>query len=59
MPSERFWSTLRNGFKRVCTLPFLLLVSLFTGAFSGLITACLFRAMAHTPYGAKGENHHG
>ena len=40
-------------------LPFLLLVSLFTGAFSGLITACLFRAMAHTPYGAKGENHHG
>ena len=40
-------------------LPFLLLVSLFTGAFSGLITACLFRAMAHTPYGTKGENHHG
>ena len=40
-------------------LPFLLLVSLFTGAFSGLITACLFRAMAHTPYGAKGENHQG
>ena len=31
----------------------------FTGAFSGLITACLFRAMAHTPYGTKGENHHG
>ena len=40
-------------------LPFLLLVSLFTGALSGLITACLFRAMAHTPYGMKGENHHG
>ena len=40
-------------------LPFLLLVSLFTGALSGLITACLFRAMAHTPYGTKGENHHG
>ena len=40
-------------------LPFLLLVSLFTGALSGLITAFLFRAMAHTPYGTKGENHHG
>ena len=40
-------------------LPFLLLVSLFTGALSGLMTACLFRAMAHTPYGTKGENHHG
>ena len=40
-------------------LPFLLLVSLFTGALSGLITAFLFRAMAHTPYGTKGENQHG
>ena len=40
-------------------LPFLLLVSLFTGALSGLITAFLFRAMAHTPYGTKGENRHG
>ena len=30
-------------------LPFLLLVSLFTGALSGLITAFLFRALAHTP----------
>ena len=40
-------------------LPFLLLVSLFTGALSGLITAFLFRAMAHTPYGTKGENEHG
>ena len=40
-------------------LPFLLLVSLFTGALSGLITAFLFRAMVHTPYGTKGENHHG
>ena len=39
--------------------PFLLLVSLFTGALSGLITAFLFRAMAHTPYGTKGENQHG
>ena len=29
MPSERFWSTLRNGFKRVCTLPFLLLVRFY------------------------------
>jgi heptaprenyl diphosphate synthase len=37
----------------------LLLVSLFTGALSGLITAFLFRAMAHTPYGTKGENQHG
>ena len=40
-------------------LPFLLLVSLFTGALSGLITAFLFRAMTHTPYGTKGENQHG
>ena len=40
-------------------LPFLLLVSLFTGALSGLITAFLFRAMAHTPYGTKGEKQHG
>ena len=40
-------------------LPFLLLVSLFTGALSGLITAFLFRAMVHTPYGTKGENQHG
>ena len=40
-------------------LPFLLLVSLFTGALSGLITAFLFRVMAHTPYGTKGENQHG
>ena len=34
-------------------LPFLLLVSLFTGALSGLVTAFLFRAMAHTPYGKE------
>ena len=44
---------------RLYYLPFLLLVSLFTGALSGLITAFLFRAMAHTPYGTKGENQHG
>ena len=25
MPYERFWSTLRSGFKRLVTLPFLLL----------------------------------
>lgn len=36
-------------------LPFLLLVSLFTGAFSGFITALLFRAMAHTPYGKENK----
>ncbi len=35
-------------------LPFLLLVSLFTGALSGFVTALLFRAMAHTPYGKEG-----
>ena len=29
MPSERFWSTLRNGFRRICTLPFLLLVRFY------------------------------
>ena len=29
------------------------------GALSGLITAFLFRAMVHTPYGTKGENQHG
>ncbi|MBR5470567.1 MAG: Gx transporter family protein [Oscillibacter sp.] len=29
-------------------LPILLGVSLFTGALTGLITACLFRALAHT-----------
>lgn len=29
------------------------------GALSGLITAFLFRAMTHTPYGTKGENQHG
>lgn len=34
-------------------LPFLLLVSLFTGALSGLVTALLFRAMAHIPYGER------
>ena len=31
-------------------LPLLLLVSLFTGALSGSVTALLLRAMAHTPY---------
>lgn len=36
-------------------LPFLLLVSLFTGTLSGLVTAFLFRAMAHTPYGVSEE----
>lgn len=34
-------------------LPFLLLVALFTGTLSGFITALLFRAMAHTPYGKE------
>ena len=29
-------------------LPVLLGVSLFTGALTGLVTACLFRALAHT-----------
>lgn len=29
-------------------LPVLLRVSLFTGALTGLIAACLFRALAHT-----------
>ena len=29
-------------------LPILLGVSLFTGALTGLVTACLFRALAHT-----------
>ena len=29
-------------------LPVLLGVSLFTGALTGLIAACLFRALAHT-----------
>ena len=29
-------------------LPFLLLVSLFTGALTGLIGACLFRALPHS-----------
>ena len=34
-------------------LPLLLLVSLFTGALSGSVTALLLRAMAHTPYGRE------
>ena len=43
---------------RVCRslgryLPLLLLVSLFTGALSGSVTALLLRAMAHTPYGRE------
>ena len=29
MPYERFWSTLRSGFKRLVTLPFLLLVRFY------------------------------
>ena len=29
MPYERFWSTLLNGFKRLATLPFLLLVRFY------------------------------
>ena len=48
-----------ENIKMAYYLPFLLLVSLFTGALSGLITAFLFRAMVHTPYGTKGENQHG
>lgn len=34
-------------------LPLLLLVSLFTGALSGSVTALLLRTMAHTPYGRE------
>ena len=32
----------------LCYLPVLLGVSLFTGALTGLIAACLFQALAHT-----------
>ena len=32
----------------LCLAPILLGVSLFTGALTGLISACLFRALAHT-----------
>ena len=36
------------GFTLLYYLPVLLGVSLFTGALTGLIAACLFRALAHT-----------
>ncbi len=38
----------QEGFVWWLALPVLLGVSLFTGALTGLIAACLFRALAHT-----------